>query len=474
VEVHVNLVGRVGLASEIYRQLRAAILDGRLRPGDRLPPGRELARRLNVSRTTVMVAYDRLGGEGFVTASVGAGTFVSKDVPRAAVPNRRTGGALRPRPIWRSIPVPPPLAQPPKFDFRPGAPDSSLFPYDTWRRLMARELRASAGDHGFYGDPAGHPPLREAIVRHIGTSRGLAANPDDLTITNGTQQALDLVARVLLAPGDRVAVEDPGFRPQRLLFQSLDLNVTGVPVDHEGLVVDALPSDARLVYVTPSHQFPLGMSMSLPRRTALLEWADQHDAAIIEDDYDTEFRYSGRPIDPLQTLDSSGRVIYVGSFSRTMLPTMRLGFVVTPSSLADALHAARFVTDWHSSLPTQMALARFIDQGRLARHIRKMRAIYHARYERVIDGVANELSEHLTLVPSAAGLHISATTNTLSPEELTVVVARAAGAGVVVAPLSRYSVDQPARAGLVLGYGAIDASHIDEGLSLLRQCFDET
>jgi GntR family transcriptional regulator / MocR family aminotransferase len=471
VDLHVSLVGRVGLAGEIYRQLRDAILDGRLRPGDRLPPGRELARRLNVSRTTVTVAYDRLSGEGFVTSRVGAGTFVSNDAHRPASPNRRTGDALRPRAVWRSIPVPPPFTEPPRFDFRPGSPDSALFPYETWRRLIARELRASAGDHGFYGDPAGHLGLREAIARHIGTSRGLATTPVDITITNGTQQGLDLVARVLLAPGDRVAVEDPGFRPQRLLFASLDLEVIGVPVDREGIVVDALPDDARLVYVTPSHQYPLGVSMSLARRTALLEWADRHHAAIVEDDYDTEFRYTGRPVEPLQTLDASGCVIYVGSFSRTMLPTLRLGFVVTPSSLTEALHAARFVTDWHSSLPTQMALARFIDQGRLARHIRRMRAVYHERHEKVVEGVVTELSEHLTLVPSAAGLHLSTMANGVSADELDDVVARAAAAGVVVPPLARYCVDRPAQSGLVLGFGGIDAARIDEGLHLLRQSF---
>lgn len=214
---------------------------------------------------------------------------------------------------------------------------------------MARELRASAVGRGEYGDPAGYPPLRGAIARHLGVSRGVTTTPGQVTVTTGTQQAFDLIARVLLVPGQRVAMEDPGYAPVRRLFQSLGLDVTGAPVDEQGLVTDALPADARLVYVTPSHQYPLGMPMSLSRRAALLAWADRHDAAIIEDDYDREFRYGSRPVEPLCTLDRSGRVSYVGSFSKTMLPTLRVGFVVAPPALCGALRAAKYVTDWHTA-----------------------------------------------------------------------------------------------------------------------------
>ena len=223
VDVHVSLVGRKHLAAEIYRQLRAAVLDGRMQPGDPLPPSRELARRLNVARATVTLAYDRLSGEGLVTARAGAGTFVSDDVPPPARQRSLTRGTLRPRAVWDGIPLPMAFAAPAEFDFRTGLPDASRFPYATWRRLMARELRPSAVGRGYYGHPAGHPTLREAIARYIGTSRGLTAAAGDVTVTNGTQQALDLVARVLLAPGDRVAVEDPGYPPVRLLLLSLGL-----------------------------------------------------------------------------------------------------------------------------------------------------------------------------------------------------------------------------------------------------------
>jgi GntR family transcriptional regulator / MocR family aminotransferase len=270
VDLHVSLVGRTDLAGEIYRQLRGSILDGRLRPGERLPPSRELALGLCVSRTTVSVAYDRLVSEGFVTSRVGAGTFVNRQSDPRRSGMRRRPGVLRPRSFWEEVILPTGLWRPAEFDFRPGIPDARLFAYETWRRLMARELRASAVGHGEYAEPAGHRGLREAIARHIGVARGIVASGDDVVITNGTQQAVDIVARVLLAPGDRVAVEDPGYGLPRRLFATLGAKVAGVPVDTEGLIVDAIPRDTRLVYVTPSHQYPLGMSMSLARRMALL------------------------------------------------------------------------------------------------------------------------------------------------------------------------------------------------------------
>ncbi len=469
---HVSLVGRKDLSGEIYRQIRRAILDRRLKPGDLLPAGRELARTLAVSRATVTVAYERLAAEGFVTSRQGAGTFVNE---LATVGHEKTGrksiGALQPRAIWQATMAVPGF-ETVRFNFRSGLCDASLFPHNTWRRAVTRALRSGETSAGVYDHPAGHHDLRAAVARHIGISRGVEASADDIVITSGTQQALDVLARVLLAPGDSIAVEDPGYGPPWHLFKSLGLRVVGVPVDRDGLIVDALPRGVRAVYVTPSHQFPLSVAMSLPRRQALLAWAEHNNAAIVEDDYDSEFRFGGRPLEPLQTLDKSGRVIYVGSFSKTMLPTLRLGFLVTPPSLRDALHKAKFVSDWHSSIPAQAALARFIDEGEFARHVRRMSAIYRKRHQMLADIIARDFGEQLELIPSATGLHLTALAPKLPVERINDVARNAADRGVMVQVLMDFAVNGAPRTGLMLGYGAIPTADIEEGMSLLRTSFD--
>ena len=251
--------------------------------------------------------------------------------------------------------------------------------------------------------------MRAAIARHIGVSRAVRAVADDLVVTQGAQQAFDLIGRVLIADGTSVAVEDPGYSRVRLLYHSLGARVVRVPVDDEGLVVDAIPAAARLIYVTPSHQFPLGTTMSLRRRAALLAWAERRGAVIVEDDYDSEFRFGGRPLDPLQSLDRAGRVIYVGSFSKVLLPALRLGFLVAPATLQPALHAAKQLADWHGELATQAALARFIDEGLLARHIRAVTREYGRRYAHIADAIDRRFSRWLRVVPAMAGMHLTAT-----------------------------------------------------------------
>lgn len=472
-ELHINLVGRKNLSGEIYRQIRRAITDGRLRPGDCLPASRDLARSLQVSRTTVTVAYDRLAGEGFLTSRIGAGTFVSHHLAPAPKESRRTSGAgaLQPRQLWDSIQLSRAFAQPAEFDFRTGLPDASLFPHETWRRLLLRELRAQAATAGVYDESGGHRGLREAIARHVGVSRGVQVSANDVTITNGAQQAHDLIARALISPGDRVAVEDPGYAPPRYLFSSLGARVQGVAVDEEGMVVEAIASGTRLVYVTPSHQYPLGVTMSLTRRLALLEWAARNNAAIIEDDYDSEFRFEERPLEPLQTLDTAGRVVYVGSFSKTLLPTLRLGFLITPSCCTAAVHKAKYVTDWHTSTVFQAVLARFIDEGDFARHVRKVGRVYADRHELIANILRRDFTEHLAIMPSIAGLHLTTIARSASIEELNAVFERAAERGVQVQRLAKFYFEQPARAGLLFGYGAIPTAKISEGLRRLRECF---
>ncbi len=474
-DVHINLIGRQNLSGEIYRQLRQAITERRLRPGDCLPASRDLARSLQVSRTTVTVAYDRLAGEGFVVTRVGAGTYVSGQIAPEKQKARkgRVDSSLRPRALWDSIHVSNAFAKPAQFDFRTGLPDASLFPHEAWRRLMNRELRREAMSMGVYAHPAGHRLLREAIARQIAISRGVQASLDDVTITSGAQQAIDVIARVLLEPRDEIAMEDPGYTAPKLLFKSLGARVRGVPVDEQGIVVDDLPRNARLVYVTPSHQYPLGVTMSLARRLALLDWAARNNAAIVEDDYDSEFRFEERPIEPVQTLDTTGRVIYVGSFSKTLLPTLRLGFIVTPSSCTPAVHRAKYVTDWHTSMLAQAALARFMNDGSFARHIWKMNRVYRERHEMVKKAITQEFADHLEVVPSVAGLHMAAVARFASSDEIDRILHRASERSVAVQSLSRFAVGATKRSGLIIGYGAIATPDIQEGLRRLRECFNE-
>ncbi|MFI6323782.1 PLP-dependent aminotransferase family protein [Nonomuraea sp. NPDC050556] len=466
-DLHISLADR-DLAGQIYRQIRAAILDGRLRPGQALPSSRELHRRLEVSRNTVATAYERLTGEGFLVTRAGAGTYVSAAVGESAGERRPTGRALRPRPQWEQEPEPPDLsAHGARFDLRPGIVDARLFPYQTWRRVVAAELRPSAVGTAAHGDPMGLPELRAAIARHVGVARGVRTDADHVVVTTGIQQALDLVTRVLVGPGDVVAIEEPGYHMARRLFASLGAQVVPVPVDAHGLVVSALPRTARMVYVTPSHQSPLGLAMSLTRRMELLAFAQETGAAVIEDDYDSEFRYTGRPIEALHSLDQAGLVLYLSSFSKIMLPTLRMGFLIVPPSLRRAVRAAKHLADWHTALPNQGALARFIEEGALARHVRTARREYQVRRDLVLSALDGPLAPWLEPIPAVAGLHISAYARRGSREDLLAVAERARERDVAVWTMAAHAATPGPRPGLMLGFGAIRTDQVEEALDRL-------
>jgi GntR family transcriptional regulator/MocR family aminotransferase len=473
VELHLRVDGRGDRTRQVYQQVRAAIADGLLRPGEAVPSSRELARRLGVARNTVTLAYDRLTAEGFLRSRVGAGTYVCAE-GLSPVSRPPADSPLRPRPLWDGIEGGPDMATlSVDFDFRAGIPDARRFPFATWRALSSEKFRSAAVGSGAHVGAPGVPALRAAVARHVGVSRGVRADAEDVLVTSGSQQAIDLVARVLLAPGDVVAVENPGYPPPRNAFAALGCRIVGVPVDAEGLVVDALPDDARLVYVCPSHQFPLGMVMSLRRRRALLDWAERVDAAIVEDDYDSEFRFDGRPVEPLHRLDTTGRVLYVGSFSKVLLPTLRLGFVIAPPPLHAALHKAKHVADWHTSVPLQATTAAFIDKGHLGRHIRRMRGVYTDRHLAVLRELAGPLAARLEPIPSVAGLHVAARLRGPADGTDVAVAARAERCGVAVAPLSMFRIPGTATPpGFLLGYGAIDVTAIPEGLRRLGACLE--
>lgn len=479
--VHLTLEGRHGLAGQIYRQLRAGVVEGKLAPGERLPSTRELAIRLGVSRKTTLDVFERLIAEGYLRTRTGDGTFVADEMTRLSPPPAHPAAMQSANPVWDLLPeacAPASPATPPAYDFSSGATDKSLFPFDQWRRCIHHALRVQARGRSPYHDPAGEQDLRVAVSRYLAVSRAVPSAWQDVVMTQGAQQAINLLARAALRPGDVVAMEDPGYPRARAIFSALGARVVPVPVDADGLVVDALPDQARIVYVTPSHQFPLGMPMALERRLALLDWARRHGALVIEDDYDGEFRFEGRrfegrPMESLKGLDNADVVAYVGTFSKTIFPELRVGYVIPPRPLAGALCKAKQVVDWHSCTMTQTALAKFMLDGYFTKHLRRMHKEYAARRTALLEGLHRHLAGWLTPLPSAAGLHVTAVladgevrrrTDIADERSL---VARAAQAGVNVSGLSGMYGALPTHAGIVLGYAGMDVEGIQAGIARL-------
>jgi GntR family transcriptional regulator / MocR family aminotransferase len=469
-ELHVTLEGpgdQATRVARIYQALREAVLDGRLSPGDRVPATRDLAGQLGVARGTVTSAYDRLTAEGFLEARPGSGTYVTDaSWDRRSDGRRARAGAVRALPIWD---VPEETGEPRGrrlHDLSIGLPDPALFPLEVWRRLVSAQLRRSRLEEATYGSQ-GSSRLRSEIARFLGLSRSVVAAADDIVVTAGAQQAIDLVARVLVAPRTVVAVEDPGYAAVHRLFETHRAVVRGVPVDDEGLVVEEIPHDARLVYVTPSHQFPTGVAMSLGRRLALLRWAVEHDAVIVEDDYDSEFRFADQPVEPLQSLDRDGRVVYVGTFSKSLLPALRTGFLVPPQTLTAAVREAKRVTTWEGDLTTQGALAEFLAEGHHAAHVRRATRVYRERRALVLEGLAR-LDDVLDVVTSVAGLHVCAVFRDGATDDRTV-VASASARGVRVDGLASRFRDCPPRPGLAVGFGGIDADALPDAMRSLEQ-----
>jgi GntR family transcriptional regulator/MocR family aminotransferase len=391
------------LTRQLYEQLRSAIVEGRLAPGARLTPTRTAAAELGVARSTVADAYGRLVAEGYVEGHRGGGSVVSP-VPTTP-PETRRGAALGPaRRAAELKPYEPAPIPGVELDLRPGVVDEGLFRSSAWRRCM---VEAAGRTAGHYTDAAGTPEVRDALAQWVTRSRGVVAVAQEVVVTSGASHAVDLVARVLLDAPAVVAVEEPGYPPVVQLLRQHGHRVVGVPVDEQGIVVDAIPREARLVYVTPSHQYPLGMVMTRSRRVQLLAWATAVGAAIVEDDYDSEFRHTARPLEPLQRLDNDGRVIYVGTFSKSLSPALRLGFLVAPSRLVPALAAMRQVIDWAPPLASQAALTAFITGGHLDRHLRRSRITYRERNRLLREALESALPSGCTVLPAEAGLHLA-------------------------------------------------------------------
>ncbi|MBI5879933.1 MAG: PLP-dependent aminotransferase family protein [Chloroflexi bacterium] len=468
------------LYRQLYDQLRGAILAGRLRAGVRLPPSRALAAELAVSRNTVVNAFDQLAAEGYIVRRVGSGAYVAADLPDEAASARPSRPrAPRPRPLdgllsrrgvtvaATTVEAAPESAKP--RPFRPGTPALDLFPVRTWARLTMRLWRHARADLLGYGDAAGYLPLREAIAEYLGASRGVVCAPEQVIMVGGSQQAIDLAVRLLADPGDAAWLEDPGYLGARNILNGAGTRICPVPVDAEGLDVRAgiaRAPDARIVYVSPSHQFPLGVTMSLPRRLALLEWAARAGAWVLEDDYDSEYRYTGRPLAALQGLDRAGRVIYIGTFSKMLFPSLRLGYLVAPPDLAATFRTARALADRQSPLVDQAVLTAFMREGHFARHIRKMRTLYAQNQAALVDSVARELEGRLSITGAAAGMHVLAWLPPGADDRA--VSSRLLDAGIEAPPLSQYALGPLTRGGLVLGYAGLTPRQIRDGVRRMR------
>ncbi|WP_437689961.1 PLP-dependent aminotransferase family protein [Sorangium sp. So ce176] len=471
------------LHRQVYEALRGAIFAGRLRSGSKLPSTRALAAHLSLSRNTVLGAYAQLLAEGYLRGRIGSGTYVADALPeRLLLARRDPAPKLSPAPDGAALSqrgalvagAPSPFRRgseplgPAGWAFQVGVPAFDAFPAATWGRLMSRRWdrswRALLPRH----EPQGHAPLRRAIADYLVTARGVRCTPEQVVVVSGAQQAISLAAEVLLDPGDEAWVEDPGYTAARSALVAAGAVAVPVPVDGEGLDVAAAvrrSASARLAVVTPSHQFPLGVTMSLGRRLALLDWARSSGGWVFEDDYDSEFRYAGRPLAALQGLSPDARVIYAGTFSKVLSPSLRLGYVVVPEGLVDAFAAAKALADVSSPSLEQAVLADFMVEGHFARHVRRMRVLYERRQAALVEAAARELPGLLEVLPAPAGMHLLGWLPPGRPDRAA--AERAVANGVRCAALSDLRVDAAGRGALLLGYAAVPEDAIDEGVRRL-------
>jgi GntR family transcriptional regulator / MocR family aminotransferase len=471
----------IPIYQQLYQELRLKILEGGIASGVRLPPTRVLGDALGISRNTVMVAYDQLRAEGYLEGHTGSGTFVSEELPdeilnvsnkigvissvsKATHRLSRRGEILANTPVTAAIPSNRPIA------FKTGRPDFEAFPFRIWSQLVSKYWRNPPRELLEYPDPAGYGPLRSIIADYLRAARGVRCGEDQVIIVSGSQQALHLASRLLLNEGDLAWIEDPGYLGARGVFLGAGVNLAPVPVDERGLDVAAGASSfpgAKLVYVTPSRQYPLGVTMTLARRLELLEWARQNDAMILEDDYDSEYRYSGMPLSSMQGLDAHGRVIYIGTFSKVLFPSIRLGYMVVPPDLVNAFASARALLDRGSPSVEQAVMAEFIAEGHFAQHIRRMRSLYAKRRTALVDAIRRDLGGMMEIGSIDAGMQLVLWLPAgLDDTQMSRLIA---GEGVDAQPISAFSIKSPERGGLLLGYTGVNEQEISEGIGKIAK-----
>ncbi|MFN8523824.1 MAG: PLP-dependent aminotransferase family protein [Chloroflexota bacterium] len=477
------------LHRQLYEGIRAAILTGRLHAGERLPSSRSLADSLQVARNTVNAAYEQLAAEGYLATRTGSGTYVSRDLPDDA-PSAHSTHPAHPVPADRTIRLAawgqrvaglaaapyqtgPPSGPPQRLDFRHGRPDATNFPIADWRHIMLRQLQHLGTEDIWYGPPTGSLRLRRELASYLGRSRGVRCTPDQIIVTTGTQQSIDIITRLLVDVRDTVAVENPCYPGARRVLEALGARLVDVPVDHDGLIVEALPPEAcTLAYTTPSHQYPTGATMPVGRRLDLLDWARRTGAVILEDDYDSEFRHTGRPVEALQGLDRGQTVAYIGSFSKVLYPALRMGYLVVPQQLLGVAEEAKRLADLQTATPPQEALAEFLSTGLFEAHLRRMRRVYRERRAVLLEQIKLKLAGFATAGPSGAGLYVLMHLDPVLDERK--VVQRAAQLGVALYRAGPYYAAGDPPAGLIMGYAALDAAQIADGIERVRQALQAT
>lgn len=456
----------------LYESLRVAILEGRLGPGTRLPATRDLARQYRLARGTIVNAFDQLKSEGYIQGSVGSGTYVNKILPEELLHvalRESTALAVRHEQrrklsdYARRVKLFPNFEIRPSRAFRTNMPALDLFPTTLWAQVAARRLRRISASLLLGCGSMGYPPLRDAVASYLSTSRGVKCVADQVVVVSGVQEAIDLAVRLFVNPGDRVCMETPGYPGAAIAFKATGARISAICVDEEGMKVPgANVRGARLVYITPGHQFPLGVTMSVARRLQLLDWAAKSGALILEDDYDSEYRYVGRPVPALQGLDRHGLVLFTGSFSKVLFPSLRVGYLVVPPDLVDYFAAALSVTNRHAPLLEQAILCDFIAEGHFGRHLRRMREVYARRLSILLECAQQNLGGLLEISGVEAGLQIAGWLHGgLNAES---VATAAATRRVEVTPLSRYSQGKAVREGLQLGFAAVDSGEIRRGV----------
>ncbi len=459
---------------QIYQQLRQLILQGDISAGTRLPASRHLATQCHVARITVTEAYDQLKAEGYIESRLGVGTSVIEDLSFFSLPNSLQVCEFMPSFCIGGTQVlsteqkgKRPFYPRPTIDFGFGRSFPHIFPYDIWRRLLARYLSTDDVMLSRYGSVAGFYPLRKALADYLQRLRGVNCQPDQVIIVSGAQQALDILSRLLLQPGDEVLMETPGYTDAYSVFRTHAAKITLLPVDEAGLPVQKIPSEtrARISFITPSNQFPHGGTMPLARRLALLQWARQQDTLLIEDDYDGELRYNGRPLSALQGLDTDGRVVYLGTFSKVLFPALRLGYIVLPPSLLSPFLQAKGLVDKGAPTLTQAAVSDFITEGHFERHLRHLRQAYGRRREVLVNALQHHLANKVRFSPFAAGLHVMVYLHPSCDE--TAVVRHAAQVGVGVYPGKAYHLKKPAPPSIMLGFSGLNEDEIEEGVRRL-------